>query len=91
MAEDYDEINPVPGLKTDLELLLSHFTNSKSVRYSEFAKLWCEMGFPTIFCGWGKDEALREMVETAFKIIVGFWQEIYTFQVGNSYHDRIII
>lgn len=81
MSDEYDEINPVPGLKTDLELLLSQFTNSKSVRYTEFAKIWCQMGFPTIFCGWAKDEALREMVETAFKLIVGYWNEIYTFQV----------
>lgn len=81
MADDYDEVNPVPGLKTDLELLLSHFTNSKSVRYTDFAKIWCQMGFPTIFCGWGKEESLREMVETALRHAVGFWHDIYTFQV----------
>jgi len=81
MADEYDEINPVPGLKTDLEMLLTQFTNSKSVRYTEFARIWCQMGFPTIFCGWVKEEALREMVEAAFKLIVGYWHEMYTFQV----------
>lgn len=81
MADEYDDINPVPGLKTDMELLLSHFANSTSVRYSEFAKIWRQMGFPTIFCGWGKEEALREMIEIAFKMSVGFWSDVYTFQV----------
>ena len=83
MADEYEDINPVPGLKTDMELLLSHFANSKSVRYAEFAKIWCQMGFPTIFCGWGKEEALREMIETALKMTVSFWSDIYTFQVGG--------
>lgn len=81
MADEYDEVNHVPGLKTDLELLLTHFTNSKSVRYAEFAKIWRQMGFPTIFCGWGKEEVLREMIETALRLSVGFWNDIYTFQV----------
>ena len=85
MADEYEDINPVPGLKTDMELLLSHFANSKSVRYAEFAKIWCQMGFPTIFCGWGKEEALREMIETALKMTVSFWSDIYTFQVGCIY------
>ena len=81
MTDEYDEVNHVPGLKTDLELLLTHFTNSKSVRYAEFAKIWRQMGFPTIFCGWGKEEVLREMIETALRLSVGFWNDMYTFQV----------
>lgn len=76
-----DELNTIPGLKTDLETLLTQFSSTKSVRYAEFSKIWRQMGFPTIFCGWGTESALRELLETSFYLAVSFWQDVYTFQV----------
>ena len=69
------------GVKTDIETLLSRFTETQSVRYEEFAKVWREMQMPLIFYGRQDMRDLWLFVEELFSIALNYVLPPYSFQV----------
>ena len=53
--------SPAAGVKTDFVTLLSKFAETNSVRYTEFATLWCGMKMSLIFAGRQEDRECREV------------------------------
>ena len=55
------EPNIVEGVSSDIEQLMSCFSQTNSVRYAEFNKIWKDMKFPMIFSGRQNDRECREV------------------------------
>lgn len=49
------------GVKADVEHFLTTFSESDTVRYEEFSKLWREKNMSFIFCGRVNEMELREV------------------------------
>ncbi|XP_054826175.1 snRNA-activating protein complex subunit 1 [Eublepharis macularius] len=70
-----------PGLKTDCEALLSAFQEADSVRFEDFASLWRQRRFHTIF--YGKIRALEQnkFTKEALELVWPYFLPPYTFQI----------
>ncbi|XP_034960245.1 snRNA-activating protein complex subunit 1 isoform X2 [Zootoca vivipara] len=70
-----------PGLKTDCEAMLSSFQQAESVRFEDFASLWREMRFHTIFYGKIRTPEQIKFTKEALALVWPYCFPPYTFQV----------
>ncbi|KAJ6658036.1 hypothetical protein lerEdw1_001695 [Lerista edwardsae] len=70
-----------PGLRTDCEALLMQFQETESVRFEDFATLWRQQRFHTIF--YGKIRALEQtkFTKEALSLAWPYFLPPYTFQI----------
>ncbi|CAH1789037.1 unnamed protein product [Owenia fusiformis] len=64
-------------------IILRHhaFTETNSLRYEEFAKIWRDRNMPTIYMGRQKQNELREMTEEVFRIAISYILPPFEIQV----------
>ncbi|XP_003214324.2 snRNA-activating protein complex subunit 1 [Anolis carolinensis] len=70
-----------PGLATDCEALLKHFQEAESVRFEDFATLWRQHRFHTIFYGKIRTPEQIEFTKEALALVWTFFLPPYTFQI----------
>nr|XP_028596284.1 snRNA-activating protein complex subunit 1 isoform X1 [Podarcis muralis] len=70
-----------PGLKTDCEALLSSFQQAESVRFEDFASLWRELRFHTIFYGKIRTPEQIKFTKEALALVWPYFFPPYTFQI----------
>ncbi|XP_031212554.1 snRNA-activating protein complex subunit 1 [Mastomys coucha] len=70
-----------PGLQTDCETLLSRFQELDSVRFEDFAELWRNMKFATIFCGKMRNLKKNMFTKEALALAWRYFLPPHTFQI----------
>nr|XP_060610140.1 snRNA-activating protein complex subunit 1 isoform X2 [Anolis sagrei ordinatus] len=70
-----------PGLATDCEALLRHFQEVESVRFEDFATLWRQQRFHTIFYGKIRTPEQIKFTKEALALVWTFFLPPYTFQI----------
>ncbi|XP_063003739.1 snRNA-activating protein complex subunit 1 [Elgaria multicarinata webbii] len=70
-----------PGLRTDCEALLSRFQEAESVRYEDFASLWRQHRFHTIFYGKIRTPEQIKFTKEALALVWSYFLPPYTFQI----------
>ncbi|KAJ7345279.1 hypothetical protein JRQ81_001229 [Phrynocephalus forsythii] len=70
-----------PGLRTDCEGLLQRFQESQSVRFEEFASLWRQQRFHTIFYGKIRTPEQIKFTKEALALLWPYFLPPYTFQI----------
>ncbi|XP_061468378.1 snRNA-activating protein complex subunit 1 [Rhineura floridana] len=70
-----------PGLKTDCEALLGRFQETESVRFADFAALWKERRFHTIFYGKIRTPEQIKFTKEALALVWLYFLPPYTFQI----------
>ncbi|XP_078239880.1 snRNA-activating protein complex subunit 1 [Pogona vitticeps] len=70
-----------PGLQADCEALLRRFQESESVRFEDFASLWREQRFHTIFYGKIRTPEQIKFTKEALALLWPYFLPPYTFQI----------
>ncbi|XP_076349145.1 snRNA-activating protein complex subunit 1-like [Tachypleus tridentatus] len=72
--------NFAAGVQTDVDALMKKFVEKKSIRYEEFAKIWKEMKFSSIFLLKDNERELLMFTRECFTIAMNLWTINYSFQ-----------
>ncbi|XP_053141729.1 snRNA-activating protein complex subunit 1 isoform X2 [Hemicordylus capensis] len=70
-----------PGLRTDCEGLLQHFQNADSVRFEDFALLWKQHRFHTIFYGKIRPLEQTKFSKEALALVWPYFLPPHAFQI----------
>ncbi|ETE64110.1 snRNA-activating protein complex subunit 1, partial [Ophiophagus hannah] len=74
-------MNGWPGLRTDCEALLTRFQQAESVRFEDFALLWRQNRFDTIFYGKIRTPEQIKFTKEALALVWPYFLPPYTFQI----------
>ncbi|XP_070787715.1 snRNA-activating protein complex subunit 1 [Pituophis catenifer annectens] len=74
-------MNGWPGLRTDFEALLTRFQQTESVRFEDFALLWRQNRFDTIFYGKIRTPEQIKFTTEALALVWPYFLPPYTFQI----------
>ncbi|XP_072538834.1 snRNA-activating protein complex subunit 1a [Salminus brasiliensis] len=67
--------------KTDCEELLGRFQQTDSVRYEEFAAIWRDMDFSSVFHGMTTRQEKRTFTRLVFATVYNYFLPPYSFQI----------
>ncbi|XP_007427270.1 snRNA-activating protein complex subunit 1 [Python bivittatus] len=70
-----------PGLRADCEALLSRFQQAESVRFEDFASIWRQNRFHTIFYGKIRTPEQIKFTKEALALVWPYFLPPYTFQI----------
>ncbi|XP_066533745.1 snRNA-activating protein complex subunit 1a [Hoplias malabaricus] len=70
--------------KSDCEELLGRFQQTESVRYEQFAAIWRDMGFSTVFYGMTTNQEKRAFTRLAFSTVYNYFFPPYNFQIRTG-------
>ncbi|XP_042307829.1 snRNA-activating protein complex subunit 1 isoform X2 [Sceloporus undulatus] len=70
-----------PGLRTDCEALLGRFQEAETVRFEEFAALWRQQRFHTVFYGKIRTPEQIKFTKEALALVWPYFLPPYTFQI----------
>ncbi|KAL7992737.1 hypothetical protein Chor_016993, partial [Crotalus horridus] len=74
-------MNGWPGLRTDCEALLTRFQQAESVRFEDFALLWRQNRFHTIFYGKIRTPEQIKFTKEALALVWPYFLPPYTLQI----------
>ncbi|XP_001511006.2 snRNA-activating protein complex subunit 1 isoform X2 [Ornithorhynchus anatinus] len=72
---------PTPGLQADCEALLRRFQDKDSVRFEDFAAIWRDLKFGTIFHGKMGHLEMSNFTREAFALSWRYFLPPFTFQI----------